>query len=215
MKKIKWFFAKGGATHLIWAAFSMPELLKTRGFARLMNRIFSGLAPGYDRVWEKMGDPSVTLGPLTSAARNLSETPGRILDLACGTGLATFVVRDLFPESQVVGADLSMRMIEVMKEKSGRSGVQDLHGLVCNSAQLPFGNGRFDLVITQNAPPYLEEMVRVLRPGGRLFLIYSFVFLDLVRGVAGRRLKRMGLEQVMFLPAEEGAVFSARKPMGK
>jgi ubiquinone/menaquinone biosynthesis C-methylase UbiE len=101
----------------------------------------------------------------------------------------------------------------VMKEKSGRSGVQDLHGLVCNSSQLPFGNGRFDLVMTQNAPPYLEEMVRVLRPGGRLFLVYSFVFLDLVRGVVGRRLKRMGLEHVEFEQAEEGAVFSARKPM--
>jgi ubiquinone/menaquinone biosynthesis C-methylase UbiE len=178
-----------------------------------MKRIFSGLAPGYDRIWEKMGDPSVTLGPLTSSARNLPEAPGRILDLACGTGLATFTVKDLFPDSQVVGADLSMRMIEMMKEKAGRSGVQDLHGLVCNSSQLPFGNGRFDLVMTQNAPPYLEEMVRVLRPGGRLFLVYSFVFLDLVRGVVGRRLKRMGLEHVEFEQAEEGAVFSARKPM--
>ncbi len=215
MKRIKWFFAKGAATHLIWTSFSMPGLLKTRGFARLMNGIFSGMAPAYDRIWEKMGDQSVTLGPLTSVARNLPEVPGRILDLACGTGLATFVVKDLFPESQIVGADLSMRMIEVMKKKAGRSGVQNLHPLVCNSAQLPFGDGRFDLVMTQNAPPYLEEMVRVLRPGGRLFLVYSFVFLDLVRGVVGRRLKRMGLEQVEFEQAEEGAVFSALKPMGK
>ena len=68
---------------------------------------------------------------------------------------------------------------------------------------------------TQNAPPYPEEMIRVLRPGGRLILAYSFVYIDLVRGVVKRRLDRLGLEEIRFVQAGEGMAVMARKPAVK
>ncbi len=212
MKKINHLLAKGMATQLVLGSFTMPGLMKTRGFVGLMNRIFSKIAPSYDRIWTDLAPESVFLGPLTAAARSLKAAPLRILDLACGTGLATLHLGRLFPESQVVGADLSERMIQVMEQKMKSAGLRYLQTLVCNSDRLPFEDGLFDLVLTQNAPPYLEEMVRVLRPGGRLLLAYSFVMVPLVRGVMARRLEGLGLEDLNFIQAEQGLAVTAGKP---
>jgi ubiquinone/menaquinone biosynthesis C-methylase UbiE len=110
-----------------------------------------------------------------------------------------------------VGADLSPPMIRELKSKSETAGSKSVLSLVCNSGQLPFGDGQFDLVMTQNAPPYPEEMVRVLRPGGRLFLVYSFVFAALVRKVIRQRLEHLGLQGIDFIQAEEGLAAVAVK----
>jgi ubiquinone/menaquinone biosynthesis C-methylase UbiE len=215
LKPVKHLAAKGAATHFVWISFSMPGLLGSRGFLRTMNRIFSRLAPSYDRLGVKLARESIILGPLKSAASDLPEKPARILDLACGTGLATFMLKTLFPESHIVGADLSEKMIRKFIEKAGDSGSRDVEALVCQSGALSFRSGAFDLVTTQNAPPYPEEMVRVLRPGGRMILAYSFVYFDLVRGVVKRRLDRLGLEEISFVQAGEGMAVMARKPAVK
>jgi len=213
MNAIKRLLAKGTASHFVRISFAMPGFLKTQGFAHWMNRIFSGLAPAYDRVGSRLASESVFLGPLEKASQGLKEPPESVLDLACGTGLATFRLKHLFPGSRVIGADLSTEMIQIMKRKARDAGLNGLFALVCNSAELPFGGDRFDLVITQNAPPYPEEMVRVLRPGGRIFLLYSFVYLPLVRNAVTERLKRLNLEEVTVVQAGEGMAATARKPV--
>lgn len=214
MNPIKRFLAKTAASHFVMISFAMPGLLKTQGFVRLMNRIFSGLAPSYDRIGSRLAPESVFLGPLETASQGLKQPPERVLDLACGTGLATFRLKRLFPGARVVGADISTEMIQVMKSKARDAGLQGFFALASNSAELPFGDNRFDLVITQNAPPYPEEMVRVLRPGGRIFLLYSFVYLPLVRNAVTRRLKRLNLTEITVVRAGEGMAATARKPEG-
>lgn len=213
MTKIKRLLAKGAATHFIGISFLSHRLLETRGFLHFMDRIFSRVAPSYDRLGGRLAPESVILGPLRESARSLPAAPGRILDLACGTGLATFALREIFPESRIVGADLSERMVRTLRKKAEASGPRSFYTVVCNSGQLPFKENCFDLVLTQNAPPYLEEMLRVLRPGGKLVLAYSFVFMGVVRGVVARRLSRLDLEEVAFLRAEEGMAVTARKPV--
>ncbi len=211
MKKFKSLLAKGAATHLIWVSHTLPGLLKTRGFTRLMNRIFSGMAPAYDRIWKEMGKESIVLGPLRTGLETLTSPPGFVLDLACGTGLATLEVKRCFPEASIFGADLSEPMIQVMREKIRENHLHGLSALVSNSASLPFPGETFDLVLIQNAPPYPEEMVRVLRPGGTLLLAYSFAVVSLTRRVIIRRLESLPIGSIRVLPSEQGMAVLARK----
>jgi len=100
----------------------------------------------------------------------------RVLDIGCGAGqeLRPFVAnRGAFG----VGIDKSPHIGRVGRELFGR---EDPHARVAFSRataeRMPFGDGSFDLIICRLALPYmdnaaaLEEMSRVLRPGGVLLL---------------------------------------------
>ncbi|MGH3356003.1 MAG: class I SAM-dependent methyltransferase [Nocardioidaceae bacterium] len=96
-----------------------------------------------------------------------------VLDVAAGTGL---VSRALAPRvAHVTALDSTPAMIA---EGRTRAAVQGCHNLdfVSGSAEdLPFSDGSFSLVVTRfslhhfaDPRPAVAEMVRVLRPGGRL-----------------------------------------------
>lgn len=99
-------------------------------------------------------------------------TPGqRVLDVACGTGALTRVlVERVGPGGSVVGLDLNKGMLAVAREKA--ADVQWVEGV---AESLPFPAARFDAVVSQFGLMFfgdrrgaIREMVRVLRPGGRL-----------------------------------------------
>jgi len=207
--RIKTIPAKGIATHLIGFSFALPGAIERRGFLRAMTRIFSGMAPAYDRVWEKMGDQ--VFAPLDRAVKGLAEPPGRILDLACGTGLAAFRLAGTFPEARITGADIAQTMIEEFRRKIPPENQERITALVAPSGKLPFADDTFDLVLTQNAPPYPEEMIRVLAPGGALFLLYSFAFVSPVRGIVRRRLAPLDIRSIEIVKAGEGMAVTAIK----
>lgn len=96
--------------------------------------------------------------------------PARLLDLGCGTGRLT---RELPPEVEVVGLDISPQMIEVARRTraSGRYEVYDFHD------PLPEDLGSFDAAIAmgclnscRDLAGVLGRLAGVLRPGGRLFV---------------------------------------------
>jgi demethylmenaquinone methyltransferase/2-methoxy-6-polyprenyl-1,4-benzoquinol methylase len=99
--------------------------------------------------------------------------PGRLLDLATGSGVLAASLARACPLMTVVGADFSLPMLR-RAQSSAR--VQRL--TVADAMRLPFGDGVFDAVTVgfglRNMPSYrgaLEEMRRVLRPGGhRVYL---------------------------------------------
>ncbi|HEU5189284.1 MAG TPA: methyltransferase domain-containing protein [Methylomirabilota bacterium] len=99
-----------------------------------------------------------------------------VLDVACGTGfVARFAAQRVGAEGRVVGVDLNASMIEAARAASGRDPETTIEWRIGDAATLPFENRAFDVVLCQQGVQFfpdrvrtLQEMRRVLRPGGRL-----------------------------------------------
>ena len=95
--------------------------------------------------------------------------PGeRALDLACGTG--DIALAAAARGARVVGLDITHRMLQLAAQKPGAAAF-----LAGDMTTLPFRSQAFDLVTTgyglRNVPDLnaaVDEIARVLRPGGRL-----------------------------------------------
>jgi ubiquinone/menaquinone biosynthesis methyltransferase len=122
------------------------------------------LSYGRDSRWKERLVGLASLGPAT-----------RALDLATGTGDIAFALAAR--SVRVVGLDITMRMIELARRKSAASGepAQSRAPVfaVGDMTALPFPADSFDLVTTgyglRNVPDLtaaIDEIVRVLRPGG-------------------------------------------------
>lgn len=94
-----------------------------------------------------------------------------VLDVACGTGAATTAAAQIVaPSGRVTGLDANPEMLAVARRKDfdidWREGVAE---------NLPFDDASFDAVISQfgfmffaDRPRALREILRVLKPGGRM-----------------------------------------------
>jgi ubiquinone/menaquinone biosynthesis C-methylase UbiE len=99
------------------------------------------------------------------------QTGQRVLDVACGTGvLARAAAHRVGATGSVVGVDINQGMLAVVKRKG--PSIEWRHG---RAEALPFDNDSFDAVVSQFGLMFFEDrqaairdMVRVLRPGGRL-----------------------------------------------
>jgi ubiquinone/menaquinone biosynthesis C-methylase UbiE len=100
-----------------------------------------------------------------------------VLDVGCGTGEITARLAELYPQAALVGVDLIERHLELAEARCaglvGRAGFRK-----ADAFALPFADATFDLVVCRHmlqAVPRpheaMAEMVRVLRPGGRLHLL--------------------------------------------
>jgi len=100
-----------------------------------------------------------------------------ILDVGCGTGEITARLAQLYPRARLVGVDLIGRHLTLGRERCAAFGSR-VTFREADAFALPFAGASFDLVVCRHmlqAVPRPEdamaEMVRVLRPGGRLHLL--------------------------------------------
>jgi demethylmenaquinone methyltransferase/2-methoxy-6-polyprenyl-1,4-benzoquinol methylase len=122
------------------------------------------LSYGQDRRWKRRLIAEAALS-----------RDARVLDLATGTGDLAFLAA---AESRtVIGLDITKRMLELAAVKRSGVGPRFVQG---DMLALPFQASTFDVVTTgygiRNVPelaPALDEIGRVLRPGGR-FLSLDF-----------------------------------------
>ena len=139
-----------------------------RVFRRLTRAQFDRLAP----TWTGLRSPEA-FAALERSLEALPESPRRALDLGTGTGLAAFAVARRFPEAEVVGVDLSERMVE----QARASTPPPLEGRVTfqsgDAERLPFADGSFELVTLANMIPFFDELARVVAPGGHVVFSFS------------------------------------------
>jgi demethylmenaquinone methyltransferase/2-methoxy-6-polyprenyl-1,4-benzoquinol methylase len=108
--------------------------------------------------------------------------PGdRVLDVATGTGdLAIELGRRVAPGGEVVASDFSERMLELAREKATTAtpGLAAIRFEPGNALMLPYADDEFDAsTVGFGARNFadlergLREMVRVVRPGGRVVVL--------------------------------------------
>ncbi|MCL2531131.1 MAG: methyltransferase domain-containing protein [Oscillospiraceae bacterium] len=98
------------------------------------------------------------------------ETPARIIDVGCGPGNSTNVLRGRWPQAEILGLDSSQAMIE----KAQRT-YPDMNWLCADAAGDLSAFGRFDIVFSNatiqwipNQEKLLANLFNLLQPGGVL-----------------------------------------------
>ncbi|XHX77788.1 MAG: class I SAM-dependent methyltransferase [Stenomitos frigidus ULC029] len=148
---------------------------------------FHGIEGGYLNV-----SAAVSYDPITQYAlppgealvrQSLLDTirsqPRRILDLGCGTGSTTLLLKQAFPKAEVIGLDLSPQMLVVAEHKAEQANlaIQWRHG---NAEHTGFPDASFDLVtaslLFHETPPtvaqaILRECYRLLTVGGEVVIL--------------------------------------------
>ncbi len=103
--------------------------------------------------------------------------PGhRVLDLGCGSATLTILIKQLHPAAEAVGLDGDQEILEIARAKVARAGL-DIALEQGMAFALPYRDSSFDRVLSsmvfyhlkrENKARTLQEVIRVLRPGGEL-----------------------------------------------
>lgn len=120
-----------------------------------------------------------------------SHRPTAILDVATGTAdLAIRMAKDS-PTANIIGVDLSEKMLEIGKQKVEQERLdQRIKLMTADAADLPFEDGCFDAVTVafgvrnfERLETGLQEMLRVLKDNGLLAVLeFSHPQRDMVKG---------------------------------
>ena len=154
-----------------------------------------------DKIWRKRALKQIVDSP----------APVQVLDLACGTGDFSIAIAKALScpatGNHVTGVDLSEGMLAVMREKVEKAGLSGMINIEEGDGEnLRFPDSTFDRVTIafgirnfEDRPKGLREMLRVLKPGGRLVILelsrpenkvirrfYDLYFLHILPKIGGK-----------------------------
>ena len=143
-----------------------------------MQNLFRRLLFHYWYFGQPPWDTGVSPPELLDFIQN--HTPGRAIDIGCGTG--TNIITLANAGWEVIGVDFAPRAIKLARQKASKAGIQ-AEFLVRDATKLqgidgPF-NLAFDLGCFHGIPQagktnYVRQLDRVLAPGG-FWLLYGFL----------------------------------------
>ena len=105
--------------------------------------------------------------------------PGeQVLDVGCGAGTDSLVASQMVgPEGSVTGIDMTPEMLAKARAAAAEMGAANVSFIQADAEKLPFADAGFDVVISNGVIDLIpdkdavfSEIVRVLRPGGRIQL---------------------------------------------
>jgi len=136
--------------------------------------IWNRFSPG----WKKWDDLTMDfLKPMADEIIHLIKPRDTdlVLDVASGTGEPGLTIATMLRGGKVVATDLAEGMLEVARENATRRGIKNFEIVASDVCELPFPDNSFDAISCRMGfmffPDMLlaaKEMVRVLKPGGRI-----------------------------------------------
>lgn len=144
-----------------------------------VQEMFDSIAPAYDFMNRAMTMGIDKLWRGRAVKMIESTCPGRLLDVATGTGDLAIRLARTIPGCKITGIDLSEGMLGVGRHKVEEAGLGDrIDFAQADCLGLPFDDCSFDCVTVAYGVRNFErlvdgyrEMARVLRPGGMLCVI--------------------------------------------
>jgi ubiquinone/menaquinone biosynthesis C-methylase UbiE len=137
-----------------------------------------GAAVSYDPITQHVLPPNETM-VRQALIDSIQGKPRRILDLGCGTGSTTLMLKQAFPQAQVIGLDLSPYML-VRAEDKAKTASLDIQWRHGDAEKTGFPDASFDLVtaslLFHETPPavsqaILRESFRLLTVGGEVLIL--------------------------------------------
>ncbi len=143
-----------------------------------VERMFDSISGRYDFLNRSLSFGIDVYWRKKMVAKLKKDQPQSILDIATGTADVAISLRKLGPKN-IVGLDLSEKMLEVGREKIRKRNLSGLIQLVKgDSEQLPYPNDSFDAITVafgvrnfENLKQGLAEMCRVVKPGGKVVIL--------------------------------------------
>ena len=92
----------------------------------------------------------------------------KILDLCTGTGDMSGFIKEKYPESEIIGLDISSKMLEIARKKH-----PDINFIQGDASKMPFNDNEFDFIIStfgfrniKDKISAINEIKRVLKKDG-------------------------------------------------
>jgi demethylmenaquinone methyltransferase/2-methoxy-6-polyprenyl-1,4-benzoquinol methylase len=145
----------------------------------LVHRFFSGTGKTYDAMVHY-----TTFGIDSRWKRRLADllppNPGRILDLACGTGISTAAIAARFPHCHVIGVELREEYAEIARKKIQMLGLHNVE-LVLSRAEDYRSAEPFDAIVSSYLAKYADftrliPAARQMLKDGGLLLFHDFIY---------------------------------------
>ena len=140
--------------------------------------VFDSVAQNYDVMNDLLSAGMHRLWKRYTVAVSGASEGDRVLDIAAGTGdLTRLFARKVGHSGQVIHTDINEAMLRVGRDRMIDEGVM-APPLVCDAEKLPFADNYFDVVCVAfglrnmtHKDQALREMLRILRPGGKLCVL--------------------------------------------
>lgn len=147
------------------------------GKEKYIHGIFSEIAPMYEFINHMLSFNLDRFWRRRAIARFYRPAHQYILDTCCGTGELTEILRGkVSPQGTIIGVDFCESMLELARQRHAE--MPHIQYAVGNIQQLDFPTGSFDAVYNcfalrnlSDIPGAVQEMRRVVKPGGQVVVI--------------------------------------------
>jgi demethylmenaquinone methyltransferase/2-methoxy-6-polyprenyl-1,4-benzoquinol methylase len=138
---------------------------------KLVPKFFDKSASNYDTIvsWTTFGKDRIWKRSIINKIKN----PSSILDLACGTGILTKTLSETFPQSKIVGIDITKSYLDMAKVKL--KSCENI-SLFLRDAENFHLDQKFDYIVSSYIPKYcspkliIKSCLEHLNPGGTIIL---------------------------------------------
>ena len=154
------------------------------------------------------------LAPYEAALARVDGVVRDVLDVGTGTGAGARALARHFANATITGIDVAPAMVEEARRLLPPDVTDRVAFRIGDAAKLPFEAATFDLVAHANMIPFLDEVARVLRPGGWTLFAFSSgpetpIYAPPER--LRRELERRGFTDFAEIAAGRGSAVLARR----